>query len=224
MSAANLPLVLALLVPGFVWWKIHSYFQISRSDEKQSWLGVFSLSAINYALWSWWIPSLWVATAASMNALILAQSNPELSDYLGSREPVSIPIIGWMVITFISPTVLGIATGYSQRSGWWRRLLVEKIGLNIPHPVDTAWEYIFGRGESLWTTVTLTDGSVVEGIFGADSLASSRSGEHDLYLEQYFERRENKLHIADHDSGIWIQSDMIKVIAFKKIRYKQSEE
>ena len=84
MSAANLPLVLALLVPGFVWWKIHSYFQISRSDEKQSWLGVFSLSAINYALWSWWIPSLWVATAASMNALILAQSNPELSDYLGS--------------------------------------------------------------------------------------------------------------------------------------------
>lgn len=70
-TAANLPLLLALLVPGFVWWKVHQYFQITRVEAKQSWLGVFSLSAINYAAWSWWIPRLWTSTAASMNALLV---------------------------------------------------------------------------------------------------------------------------------------------------------
>lgn len=223
-SAANLPLLLALLVPGFVWWKVHQYFQITRVEAKQSWLGVFSLSAINYAAWSWWIPRLWTTTAAAMNALLASNQELGATEQPVLDSAVSMPVAGWLIITFISPAVFGIITGYSQRSGWWRRMLVSGLGLNIPHPVETGWEYVFGQGEWFWTSVTLTDGSVVEGIFGARSLASSSSGERDLYLEQYFERRGDKLVIGDHDAGIWIRSDMIKAIAFKNLRSKRSEK
>lgn len=43
-------------------------------------------------------------------------------------------------------------------------------------------------------------------------------------LEQHFERRDDKLFVADRDVGVWIRSDLIKATTFKNLRSKRSEK
>lgn len=219
LTLANLPILVALIVPGFLWFEVHHYLQISRPGTERSWLGMFTLSAISYAVWSWWIPRLWIATAATIDLVSRSNSSDDVdwNKAIGDR-----PLFGWFIVTFISPVVLGVITGFAQRRGWWRGFLIRTLRLNIPHPVETAWEWVFSQGTWLWATVTLTDGSDVEGIFGDKSMASSNSDRQDLYLQRYFVKDGGQLVPIDNDAGIWISAPMIKAISFRSLTAKES--
>ena len=211
LSIATIPLILAFVVPGFVWWRVHQYLQISRPAQRAAWIELFTMSAVNYAIWSWWLPTLWIATAAAMRQSF--ESPQGLVD--GTTE---LPVLGWVIVTFFSPVALGAVTGFAQRSGKWRQFLVGTLRLNVPHPVETGWEYAFSKGDWLWATVTLTDGSVVEGIFGDDSLASTRAGERDVYLQKYYPAESGRPMPVENDAGIWVAAPMIKAISFRYLR------
>lgn len=212
LSIATIPLLLAFIVPGFVWWRVHQYLQISRPTQRAAWMELFTMSSVNYAIWSWWLPTLWVTTAAAIRS--------DFSDApsVVGRDHVELPVAGWVIITLFSPVGLGLVTGFAQRTGKWRRFLVGSLRLNVPHPVETGWEYVFGRGEWLWATITLTDGSVVEGIFGDDSLASTRAGERDIYLQKYYPSESGRPMPVENDAGIWVAAPMIKAISFRNLQ------
>ncbi|MBL0927048.1 MAG: hypothetical protein IBJ11_05260 [Phycisphaerales bacterium] len=201
LSIDSLPLLLALLVPGFVWAQVHSILQLDRRPDRETWLGTFTLSAINCGLWFWLIPTLWSSTMAGVRT--------------GVGPGISVAL-GWFIVTFASPAGLGVLSGYLARRSWLRQQIVDRLGLNVPIGVGSAWDYVFGEATVLWAVVTLVDGSVVEGVFGQRSLASSRPGERDLYLEAYYRTEEGRLVLAENSAGIWVPAHQIKAIELRR--------
>ncbi len=163
---------LAFVVPGFVAHSVLSTFQRARAEQwEASLLRFLTLSAINYALWSWLV------------YLLL------YSEYkFASQWPVAAL---WGFVILIAPVLLGIALGYSSQKYWVRRWL-QRIGLRPIHVVPTAWDWRFGRMEGAhWLLITFNDGSTLAGLFGGHSFASSDPGERDIYVEQVYSVAEN---------------------------------
>jgi len=202
-SSVNLPLLLALLVPGFVWGVVHEVIQPVRSEIRPSTLAHLSLSAINFSLLFWFILPLWAQTSA----------------VLASGGVISSSIIfRWFLVTFCNPAILGIITGLAYRKNWWRSFLYNTLGINIQHPSETAWDFAFDRDDPCWVTITLDDDSVIEGLFGDRSLSSTRRGERDVFLEYWYKDSEGQLIPVRGGEGIWIRGDRIKTIEFRKLQ------
>ncbi len=210
LSFETVPLILAFIVPGFVWSRVHRYIQEAPEEQQESWLGVCTLSAINYAFWFWLIPWLWVETRSAVVA--------------ASAPPVGV-LVSWGCVTFVSPLAFGLLTGYAHRAGWWRSFLRDRLRVAIPHPVRTGWSYAFAtrsqRGP-MWVTVRLKDDSLVHGLFAEESLASSSPGERDLYLEHAYTLGERGEIVPSPDSaGVWIAGGEIKAMEFRWIEVKE---
>lgn len=158
----------AFLVPGFVLDSVLSTFQRRRPEPTQlSFLRLLTLSAINYAIWSWLVfllvQSPWLRGAPLFSALL------------------------WFLVIFIGPVVVGLVLSYSSQREFVRQFL-QWIGLRPIQVIPTAWDWQFGRmDEPHWMLVTLRDGSQVAGYFGSRSYASSDPGERDLFVEQLWE-------------------------------------
>lgn len=213
LSFETLPLLFALIVPGFVWSRVHRYLQIAPEQAGESWLGMFTLSAINFAIFSPWIPSILIATTRAME---------------GRATLPPVAVFGWACVTLLGPTAFGFATGMANRSNRFRRFLIRNLRINIPNPIGTAWDYAFserGRKGTLWASVTLHDGSVVEGCFADQSLASSKPDERDLFIEYYFKRNpKGTLEPVEHGAGVWIAAGQIKAIEFRWVQVKEVKD
>lgn len=94
---------------------------------------------------------------------------------------------------------------------------MKRLKLNLPHPIETAWEFVFAEGGSAWAIVTLNDGTVLEGVYANRSAASTKTGERDLYLEVQYTRLNDELVPVKDSAGVWISSTAVKVIEFKKL-------
>lgn len=206
LSLETLPFLLALMVPGFVWSRVHRYLQVGGPPSDESWLDVLTLSAINFALWSPWIPKLWVEGAQALAT---------------ARDPAGRPMLGWFVVVFVSPAGLGVLTGMAHRRSWVRDLLLSRLKIEVPRPFTSAWDYVFGehaRRSPLWATITLSDGSTVEGYFARDSVASTGPVPRDLFLEQVYERDgSGRLRRIRGSSGVWIAASSIRTIEFRRV-------
>ncbi|HEV8640144.1 MAG TPA: DUF6338 family protein [Methylomirabilota bacterium] len=88
-------------------------------------------------------------------------------------------------------------------------------GLHRPHPVPTAWDYVFSHSTGSWVLVTLADGSTVAGIFSARSFASSDAAERDLFLEQLYRVEDDgPWQPVPMNRGVWIRGEAIRAIEF----------
>jgi hypothetical protein len=205
LTFERLPFLLALIVPGFVWARVHRYFQLRRPAREDSWLDILVLSAMNFALWSWVLPSLWIRT----------------NEALAARTSLPLPVrIAWPVIALLSPALLGIASGLAHRRGWLRAFLTSKLGFAVELPFDTAWVFAFkDREPEFWATVTLKDGSIVEGRYGRDSLASTLSPDRDLFLEEvYRQDPSGRLGRVLNSAGVWIAGSEIRTVELRHVR------
>ena len=198
-------MILALVVPGFVWARVHGSVQASRAPEPDTWLGMFVLSGIHFALLSWWIPGLWLRTGTVLG------SGEELRGGLAAE---------WTACTLVVPACLGFVTGLAHRRGWLRGFLIARLGLNVPDAVESAWAYAFAgreRPAKVWLTVTLHDGSVLEGCFSTRSMASSRDQDRDLFLEQLYELSpDGRLRPVLGTAGVWIAGSAIRVVESRR--------
>jgi len=193
-TVETLFLATALLVPGFVWHSVQSMFIRPRaSDGRPGWLRYLTLSAINYAIWSWLIYIAFVREAdlsVEAGALVVA------------------------FVSLVSPVLLGALSGaLSQRAAL--RGFLQSIGFNLIHPVPTSWDYIFGGTEPVILHVTLKSGTQFRGTFGEASFASSESGERDLYLEEIFAMEPDGGWTRDELSrGLWLSASEVSSIEF----------
>lgn len=205
----SLPLVLAPFVPGFVSPRVHQYLQLEPAEGDDSWFKCLALSAINFAFWFWLIAYLWRPTREAM---------------AGAGDLDAWRLVAWVRVILISPAILGVLTGFAHRESWLRDQRIA-CGVAIPSPVGRAWGHVFGHlaaQDPLWCTVTLTDGSIVEGYFADKSFASSKPSERDLFLEQQFVTHDGRSTAVPDSAGVWVAPGNIKAIEFKRVRTKRA--
>ena len=187
---------LAFLVPGFILQLTLSTFVPQKEEQTDlSLLRFLALSCVNYALWAWLV------------FLIVRTDFYLVHPYWTAAA--------WSVIILVSPALLGLLLAHFSQKETLRRLL-QRIGFAPIHEIPTAWDYKFSRTESaLWVLVTLKDGARVAGLFGSRSLASSKSGERDLYIQKVYKiPSTGTWQPVSRSEGILLMGDQIKHIEF----------
>ena len=185
----------AFLIPGFIWEMVLHLFLRRREDRAdRAWVRFLTLSALNYAFWSWLIYLL------SVRAGLLAR--PWMA------------ALTWFFILLVSPVAFGVANGLLSQRAMVRRLLA-RYGIYTVHPVPTAWDFVFGHSTGSWVLITLADGSTVGGVFSARSFASSDAAERDLFLEQLYKVEDDgPWQPVPMNRGVWIRGEVIRTIEF----------
>ncbi|MFN4282810.1 MAG: DUF6338 family protein [Alphaproteobacteria bacterium] len=197
-------LALAFIVPGFIAHSVQAIFSIRKTASYEiNLIRFLTLSALNYATWSW---------------LIFLLGNAEFF-----KESIGWTAAGWAWVILAGPVLLGGLLGYLSQKDVVHRFL-QKIGLRPIHGVPTSWDWRFSQLTAHWILITLKDGSSVSGWFGEKSFASSDSEERDIYVEQVYEiNDQGKWQRAAVGKGILIAANEIKFIELWPPEEKQNE-
>lgn len=188
----------AFLIPGFVWSAVLSMLVARRAAEtKIRFLEFLALSCINHGLWIWLTYPLFAADGWSL-------------------RPLATGGLLFLVV-FISPVMLGLATGRLVQTEWVRSFL-GRLGFRTIHPIPTAWDYKFSRTGPCWVIVTLKNGARVFGLFGTRSFAGDDRSERDIFLEMLFEPTGTGEWAPVEDTdGIIVKGDQIAAIEFRRL-------
>jgi len=66
----------------------------------------------------------------------------------------------------------------------------DKLRGHIIHPTPTSWDFFFGKGYQCFALVHLKNGSLIGGLCGGDSHASSHPHKQDIYLQEVWKVNE----------------------------------
>lgn len=121
--------------------------------------------------------------------------------------------VGWLVLIFMAPAILGILLGLNIRKGWTKKL-VNGFGLNTIHPVNCAWDWRFGHCPECWVIVTLKDETRWYGYMGVNSFMSSDPAERDIYIEHVYEFAGEGHQWTARDTSVWIGHGEIQTLEF----------
>lgn len=135
-------------------------------------------------------------------AIILSLINQAVFLFLSRLAAAAIdigsvdPQVLLMSEVLVLPAVLGIAAGWNLSRGW-NRAFLRRLSMPIEHPVERAYDFAFERHQDgALVIVSFKDGTVVQGLFGAESLAANDPNRSEIYLERLYEVR---------DDGQWIE-------------------
>ena len=193
-------LTIAFLVPGFVWECALQIF-LRRREERadRTWIRFLTLSAFNYGLWSWLIYLLLIRFEVLSRPWVAA--------------------LAWFCILFVSPAVLGAATGLLSQRAIVRRVLAG-FGVHTVHPVPTAWDSSAAPSHlpptGFWVLVTLVDGSTVAGVLQRSFLCLvGPPGSVDLFLEKVYRIEDDGAwQPVPMNRGVWIHGKALRAIEF----------
>ncbi|MFZ5909243.1 MAG: DUF6338 family protein [Chloroflexota bacterium] len=198
-SFTTLFFILAFIIPGFIFNSVYRKFVPVRYQEKEAtFLNFVTVSCVNYGVWSWLL--FWVYQSKFYELY-----------------PLKTGLI-WLLLIFISPVLLGIAWGIISMNQMVERIF-GKVGINTIHPIPTSWDYKFSSThEPKWVLVTLKDKSLVAGLWGNASFASSDQQERDIYIQKVYKISPKSSWEAtpDNNDGIWISGEQIRSIEFFK--------
>jgi hypothetical protein len=92
-----------------------------------------------------------------------------------------------------------------------RSWLLRRLGIQRTHRASAAWDEFFGRGESAFIRVVLTDDRVVGGFYGSRSVSGHADHGGDLLLEQAWVLDEDDWFQAPAagSAGLWIPGETI---------------
>lgn len=161
-SLVQVEIILLFITPGFIFSRVLGFSVPQRSRDALSMvLDSLAASSFSYALIS---PLIWFLVR---------------NDFTG-RHPI-VFCFCLILVLFIWPValaVLAIQAIENPRFSTLRRLL------KLAHPIPKAWDYFFRAAGPCWVRATLKDGTLVAGLFGVNSFASSYPDAEDLYLER----------------------------------------
>ncbi len=85
--------------------------------------------------------------------------------------------LGSAVVLLVVPAVEAYALRALLASRWMR------AAGGLRHPMPTAWDHFFARGETCWLVMHLKSGQKIAGYFGMESFASSFPHPEQVYIE-----------------------------------------
>lgn len=180
---------LALLVPGAVILFVRSLFLTGRRRPH-------SEQAFGYAV----VTLAYFAVAFPIFLWCLSDNPSDVRQWLA-----------WVSLILIAPFLLGLLVGWIYQSGVGS-YAVRLFGLEMIHPIPTAWDWKFGQRNESWIIVKLKDGTIFHCYFGNRSFASSDE-ERDIYAEAIFDRDESGRWIP-MNQGLWVPASEISTIEF----------
>ena len=167
VTREQLPLVIALILPGFISTKV---FDLLVPGEVRD-AGRHVLEAMAYGLLNF---GLWYVVL--VDVLLPRRDSAPWVFRLG--------VAGVLVA---SPILLAVLANALLR---WR-------GLHrwLRHPTPTAWDFYFAKREPGWVLIRLKSGSMLGGLLGPESFASSYP-HRDLYVQQTWRVNEHGQFVA----------------------------
>lgn len=133
--------------------------------------------------------------------------------YLISATLQDFSVITWKHVLFITslilifPALIPIAWLFIRKIEWVNNFL--------PHPTNSPWDYVFSQRNFYWLIVTLKDGTILGGKYGAGSFSSSYPEDPQIFIsEQWLVDQEGFIRKVNDSSGIMILSKDIKTIEF----------
>lgn len=199
MSVPSLPLILLLLLPGFLC--ISTGFLVSR---------IRKLSAFEVTAWSLAVGLLLVVILYPAYAFLLPppphKAWPGLLQILDNPALVPGPL--W-VLLYVTALVLGYLGGWTDRKGILERVL-RPVGIDLKRHGDVWGQLLRSR---VYVYVHLTDGNVLYGWPENYSSDRSQPGP-ELYLTQVqIWRPDEDVWIElEHTRGIWLDASHISRI------------
>lgn len=189
-SLDQLSLILGYIVPGIIILYVRAQFLTGRiGPHKEALLSYFTLSVIYLTV---------------MNAGVLLVT--------GRPDPLPDQTRYWLPIFLAGAVIFGVLVGLNASLGSMRRLL-GYFGLNLPHALDSAWDWRFSRFPASLMTITLKDGSRVSGWCGLDSFIGSDPKDRDLYIEQVYDVDEQgNWTMRTPGKGIYIAGGEVRTI------------
>ena len=147
-----------------------------------------------------------------------AASLPLIAVTIGGAEALVERPWAWFALVVGGPALFGIVLGLCAQLGPVRWVL-GCIGIDVTHPMPTAWDWKFSRRENCFVIVHLRDGRTFFGRLGEKSLISSNPKERDLYIQETFDLTEDNTWVSREDDGVLILHGDIRLIEF----FKQKE-
>lgn len=142
--------------------------------------------------------------------------------YLISATLQDFSIITWKHVLFITslilifPALIPIAWLFIRKIEWVNNFL--------PHPTNSPWDYVFSQRNFYWLIVTLKDGTILGGKYGAGSFSSSYPEDPQIFIsEQWLVDQEGFIRKVNDSSGIMILSKDIKTIEFFTLQELKQE-
>jgi hypothetical protein len=185
----KLLLVVLFVIPGFVAMKVYSILSSGpRLDASKAVIDAVAFSCCNYAVFAF--PIYWMRYAG-----------------LAARQPV-VYAVAWVGVLLIGPLLLAVGVFALRRAKW--------MGRWLPHPVDRAWDYVFGKREPFYLIITLTSGKRIGATYGNNSFASSYPADPEIYVEEAWDVDEAEGFVRRHvkTRGLLIASSAIESIEF----------
>ncbi|MBB5448277.1 MULTISPECIES: DUF6338 family protein [unclassified Paraburkholderia] len=188
-SADKLLLCVLFVIPGFVAMKTYAILSSGpRLDASKAVIDAIAFSCCNYAVFAF--PIYWMRYAG-----------------LATRQPV-VYAIAWVGILLVGPLLLAVGVFVLRRAKW--------MGRWLPHPVDRAWDYVFGKREPFYLIITLTSGKRIGATYGNNSFASSYPADPEIYVEEAWDVDEAEGFVRRHvkTRGLLIAGSAIESIEF----------
>lgn len=187
----NLYAAMGLLVPGLIILFVRSQFVTGRMPSHSAMLlSYLAVSLVYYAL-----------------SFLLLDPIQRLSEREYGREVI------WSILIFIGPALIGLLLGINIRKNLLHRFL-QRCGLNLVHPITTAWDWKFGNMTEQWVLVTLKDDTRFVGFCGQSSFISSDPTNRDIYIEQIYDIDNTGSWSSPGPKGVLIAPGEVKTIEF----------
>jgi hypothetical protein len=128
------------------------------------------------------------------------------------HEARPLVFLGILLMALVaSPIFLALITVHilsSKRLRGWTR-----------HPIPTAWDHFFGRGQPCWMLFRLKNGTAVGGYFGPGSFASSFPHGRDVYLEQAWvvDQTGEFEQVVEGTAGVLVSMDDCVLVEFFEV-------
>lgn len=185
----KLLLVVLFVIPGFVAMKTYAILASGpRLDASKAVIDAVAFSCCNYAVFALPIYGMYHEAWATHHAVAFA--------------------IAWGCILLIGSVLCAFGIFALRRAKWLARWL--------PHPVDRAWDYVFGNRESFYLIITLTSGKRIGAAYGSNSFASSYPADPEIYVEEAWDVDDAEGFVRRHvqTRGLLIAGSAIESIEF----------
>jgi len=139
---------------------------------------------------------IYEAIILSLLNQVIFQAFTSLADWLRPEPPLN-SVVLWLyqsgehfsfqLETLLLPGTLGLLSGMVLRAEWNTPILT-RLAMPIVHPTVRAYDYAFGDiTTDRFVIITYTDGTLIYGYFGENSLASSAADRGDIYIERLYD-------------------------------------
>lgn len=207
-TGAALLLIAVFVLPGFVTLLFRERTYWVRGDDTpfERLLNALYYSALVYL-------------TLALVALVFGQGTEDVSALYRGEHSFGV-YIGLAAVGFLLlPLAIAELSRTWQRSKRLRPWILRKAGIDRGHSVPAGWEQMFlhspgAREGHLLLRITLEDGRVVGGYFGADSLAGYTAHTRDLFIEERWVLDDDKWFKdpAEQSRGLWVAEDQIRSI------------